>query len=123
LIDTYNRQLEQALLKKYDAVKNEDVSSEQLALLFKQIEGIIEHEAESADQKLKAFTEPEAKEAEKPRSQPPRRREIPAHLPLVLNTIAVPSPERACSLCGVERVCIACAAHGRDRRLSLQPNR
>ena len=41
LIDTYNRQLKQALLKKHDAVKNEGVSSEQLVLLFKQLEEII----------------------------------------------------------------------------------
>ena len=110
LITTYNRQLKEALLKKRDSVKNEGVSTDQLAFLFAQLQQIVGQSAEIADAKLKDAAQNEAsreaKEAKKPPRQPPRRREIPAHLPVVVNPIAVPDSERACEVCGIERVCI-----------------
>ena len=42
----------------------------------------------------------------KPPRQPHSRTPAPAHLPRVDNPIAVPTAQRACPRCGVERVCI-----------------
>jgi transposase len=122
LIATYNRQLKEALLKKHHAVKNEGVSSEQLVLLFEQLKQVVEHTAQAADEKLKAASQneasPEADKAKKPPRQPPRRRKIPEHLPVVVNTIAVPPNERVCEACGTERVCIG---HDTTRIIDIIP--
>lgn len=124
LITTYNRQLKEALLKKRDSVKNEGVSTDQLAFLFAQLQQIVGQSAEIADAKLKDAAQNEAsreaKEAKKPPRQPPRRREIPAHLPVVVNPIAVPDSERACEVCGIERVCIG---HDTTRIIDIEPAR
>jgi transposase len=124
LISTYNRQLKEALLKKHDSVKNEGVSTEQLAFLFSQLEQIVNQSAEIADGKLKAAAHneesPEGKQAKKPPRQPPRRREIPPHLPVVMNKIAVPVNERTCGMCGTERVCIG---HDTTDIIDIEPAR
>ena len=120
LVYKFHRQLKQALLNKYQEQKAEGVSTEQLVLLFKQLEEILDQEAESGDQKLKRLSEPKEKEAKKPRAQPPRRRAIPAHLPVVENPISVPADERACPGCGTERVCIG---HDVTRIIDIEPAR
>jgi transposase len=110
LIKSHARQLKEALLRKRQSTKNEGISSDQLAFIFKQLEEAVGQSAELADQKLKSASQNEAsveaKEAKAPRHQPPRRRAIPAHLPVVVNDIAVPVEKRACEVCGQERVCI-----------------
>jgi len=53
LLSSHNRQLKEALLKQRQSVKNEGVSSDQLVLLFKQLEAVVEQSDNSADQKLK----------------------------------------------------------------------
>lgn len=124
LISSHNRQLKEALLKQRQTVKNEGVSSDQLVLLFKQLEAVVEQNANSADQKLKEASQneasPEGQAAKKPPRQPPRRRQIPAHLPVVKNLIAVPASERACEACGEQRVCIG---HDTTRIIDIEPAR
>ena len=55
-----------------------------------------------------------------PRPPPPRRRPIPAGLPVVDNVIAVPDEQRPCPICGKERTCIG---HETTRVIDIEPAR
>ena len=120
VIDSYNRHLKAALLQKYHTLKAEGVTTAELVDLFKSLDFVLTQEANSADQKLKAMTEPKEKEAKKPKQAPPRKRAVPEHLPVVANEIKVPGTERPCPLCGQERICIG---HDITRVIDLEPAR
>ena len=120
VIDNYNRHLKAALLQKYHTLKAEGVTTAELVDLFKSLDLVLTQEANSADQKLKAMTEPEEKEANKPKKAPPRKRPIPEHLPVVANAIKVADVERQCPLCGRDRICIG---HDITRVIDLEPAR
>jgi len=120
MVDTYNRHLKAALLQKYNKIKAEGVSTEELVELFKSLELVLEQEAQSADQKLKAMAQPEEKQAKQPKPAPPRKRPLPDNLPVVANALVVPDGERKCPLCGADRVCIG---HDVTRVIDIEPAR
>jgi transposase len=118
-----NTQLElelMRLLRRHVGKTSERVSPEQLRLVLDQLDAGSESAA-SESEKVADTTlpPPDAKLPEdKPKSKGHGRRPLPAHLPRVVVSHPVPAQERACSVCGAERVCIG---HERSEVIEFIP--
>jgi transposase len=111
-----NGELERRLQLLSRGHKNEGVSTAQLRLFLEALaatggandDGALD--LVEANAKLRGASGIDAASdsstPEKPAKQPPLRKPPPADLPRKDNPIKVPAAERACPLCGAERVCI-----------------
>jgi transposase len=134
LLAAHREQLRELLqrTKRRSSGKSEGVTKKQLDWLLKQLQQTAEQQPDDApavkDQKdadasLKSAAKPEPPAGQKvdhPRPPPPRRRPIPAGLPIVDNFIAVPEAQRPCPICGKERDCFD---HETTRVIDIEPAR
>ena len=111
--------------RRPESVRNEGVTTNQLALALVEFERKLDRPFKEADDKLAkasgadSLDESQTPEANPPK-QPPRRRPIPDHVPRVPNPILVPLAERPCPTCGAERRCIG---HERTEVIDIEPAR
>jgi transposase len=112
-----NTELEQRLARAMSRMKASEAVSRAQLILF--VDAVTRGEARmptdpevaEADEKLRAASGIDDDEDDEPRTkeppgQPPVRKAAPSHLRRVENPIPVPTAERPCPCCGVERVCI-----------------
>lgn len=123
LVRTHAIQLRAAYEKQRRNAKNEGISGDQLAFIFAKLSECIDTDADIANKKLlqaSSADSAEAKDAQKPKAQPPRRRALPSNAAVVENTISVPSETRACPSCGSDRICIG---HDVTEVIDIEPAR
>lgn len=123
LMATHEKQLRSMFEKaRKQSTKNEGTSSAQLSLLVDAMKKLAAESPDEATANLAAVAPvppPPDGPQYGPKRPPPRRRPLP-DLPHVDNLIKVPDAERACPLCGQQRVCIG---HETTHVLDIEPAR